>query len=1740
MAQYTYTIPPYFSQGVLTSQLQSEIDASTISSGTVIRIDTYGNDVYILFDNTLTAPDVITLNNIVNAHVPNYAYTTPSVISNVFVFRDATDQSKGFVFNGNTIPTDTIITLNVPSSSTTLVGSNSTQTLSNKSLIDASTSIVNISDSTKSIKFSAGSGTTGTSTTLASSQTVNRTLTLPNATDNIVSNAFTATLTNKTITGSTNYVGANELKTTGSPVIISSSTPPITGQVLISTSSTSAVWRSANLISGAITLQNNGSNVTGTPHSKMNFTSSQGITISASNSGSGVAAISVSVPTTTKGDLIVYNGTTNVRQPVGTNDFLLTGNSTATTGISWSPPVFKDSLFKIVNSSDSTKQIIFSSTGTTGTSTTIRAPQTANRTLTLPNATDNIVSNAFAATLTNKTITGSTNYVGANELKTTGSPVVISTAAPPVTGQVLVATSATSARWAAVSGGTNSINVQNKGTNVPSTPHTTLNFTGSGVNATNSGSGVAQINIPGLRLNNQTGNVQTLVTGNVGLDFNIASTGNVHTFNIPSASITQRGLVTTGLQFYNGPKVFVKSNSSPSYVGAASNGVTNSSSITINVPTGTTGLDMIMVCIITVRNGYRDLNNSIPYTDTRLITSPPSGWTLLSTQVNTVSYPRTIFIYVKQASFTEPSSYTWSGIQPSPSQTYTGTVTASFSGTTMTVTVVGSGALTTGQTISGTGIPGGTTITAFGSGSGGTGTYTISTSLTLSSRTVNATIPKTNMVVGGIVTFSSASAYSAIDAIATQATPNGSTHATPPLTTSVQNTIILTYYSVASSFTSWTLGAGQTQATFANNTPPPQAIGEGMTMGYFFQSSAATIGPYTATVSNDPDVGLTAILALRSSAKATVTIQANIGQSGDLLDMRDYGGNIRAGFNYDGQLFIADNTGPKSAINPNVITIVTQSPITTDYTVQVPGANTLLVGNNTVNTLTNKTITGATNYVGADELKTISTPVVVNLSQPPVAGQVLVSTSTTNAVWSTLSPVSLPYSIISQTISSDQNNYNPAGLQTATQLRITPSGATRTITGLQSYGTASTHPIAYLIISNVDTSNNLILSHQSASSTSSNRFLFDGQDIVLVPGQSIIVYYDYTSTAWRNIAASSLGTLGGTFITNGVISPATLSSDQNDYNPTGLSNASVIRLSSNTPVSITGISGGVSGRQLILLNTTSNPIQLIDSSTSSSSQNRFLLGGGGTLTLINGSVVVLIYDGVVNNWRALGGTGGTSTGGLVQSKWVEVTTNKSTTVTTWPTVNTKINAVATLPTSTLTVVSTTGYPPIGTIYIQTNANGSQAVNYTGKTTTTFTGCTGGTGSLSVGNYVWEGPNICNLASGSSGVSLPQTILYTTSSAPFPSSGTILVNTASGQQTVTYTGKFTESTTMSVTASLPTSPITVVSTSGFPTSGRAYVLTTTGYNVLSYTGRTATTFTGVTGGTGSAQINNPVHLCTTIAAGSNNVALPTSTINVVSTSGFPSSGKLIVQWLTTIAAGSNGANLPQATINVTSTTGFPTSGTLLVTSSNGQQTVTYTGRTGTTFTGCSGGTGSMSTGGSVTAYDPAAISYTGTTGTSFTGCTGGSGTMTTGQPVLAIGFTGCSGGSATTTSQALITDISTIVLQDMMGINITTNGGALIITASICGNNLTNNATVFYQVCYDGVVLRGGATRGNGGAPAGSVVIGIKLSGVPAGEHYLVVRWRVDSGTGVVYPVSNPSTGGPEQNNASLLVQEVSS
>lgn len=59
-------------------------------------------------------------------------------------------------------------------------------------------------------------------------------------------------------------------------------------------------------------------------------------------------------------------------------------------------------------------------------------------------------------------------------------------------------------------------------------------------------------------LNTQTQSTQTLVVGNEGSDFDITSNAGQHTFNLPDASSTARGVVTIGPQGFAGAKTFIE------------------------------------------------------------------------------------------------------------------------------------------------------------------------------------------------------------------------------------------------------------------------------------------------------------------------------------------------------------------------------------------------------------------------------------------------------------------------------------------------------------------------------------------------------------------------------------------------------------------------------------------------------------------------------------------------------------------------------------------------------------------------------------------------------------------------------------------------------------------------------------------------------------------------------------------------------------------------------------------------------------------------------------------------------------------------------------------------------------------------------------------------------------------------------------------------------------------------------
>jgi hypothetical protein len=116
--------------------------------------------------------------------------------------------------------------------------------------------------------------------------------------------------------------------------------------------------------------------------------------------------------------------------------------------------------------------------------------------------------------------------------------------------------------------------------------------------------------------------------------------------------------------------------------------------------------------------------------------------------------------------------------------------------------------------------------------------------------------------------------------------------------------------------------------------------------------------------------------------------------------------------------------------------------------------------------------------------------------------------------------------------------------------------------------------------------------------------------------------------------------VNGSVALSGGINPAQITANQNNYNPAGLTTASVLRLHSDASRDVTGLAGGVDGKIVSINNVGSNNIVLRNENASSTAANRFQLGIDVTLAANQG--LTIIYDSAVQRWRPLGALPSTS------------------------------------------------------------------------------------------------------------------------------------------------------------------------------------------------------------------------------------------------------------------------------------------------------------------------------------------------------------------------------------------------------------------------------------------------------------------------------------------------------------------
>ncbi|HEY6415162.1 MAG TPA: hypothetical protein VIX41_02950, partial [Acidimicrobiales bacterium] len=143
------------------------------------------------------------------------------------------------------------------------------------------------------------------------------------------------------------------------------------------------------------------------------------------------------------------------------------------------------------------------------------------------------------------------------------------------------------------------------------------------------------------------------------------------------------------------------------------------------------------------------------------------------------------------------------------------------------------------------------------------------------------TVSGIDFAVGGIQAFSGVDLTNPID-VENDANTNGTNHDTPGVTTTVNNTMLVTSHTYASS-RNWTPGtAGLTEA-FDQPSGANSATGQSISGNYQFDPTAGGTGAKRSTAAGDADRGNTHIVALRP-ASMSITIATPAGTlAGDVM-----------------------------------------------------------------------------------------------------------------------------------------------------------------------------------------------------------------------------------------------------------------------------------------------------------------------------------------------------------------------------------------------------------------------------------------------------------------------------------------------------------------------------------------------------------------------------------------------------------------------------------------------------------------------------------------------------------------------------------------------------------------------------------------------------------------------------------------------------------------------------------------
>ena len=189
--------------------------------------------------------------------------------------------------------------------------------------------------------------------------------------------------------------------------------------------------------------------------------------------------------------------------------------------------------------------------------------------------------------------------------------------------------------------------------------------------------------------------------------------------------------------------------------------------------------------------------------------------------------------------------------------------------------------------------------------------------------------------------------------------------------------------------------------------------------------------------------------------------------------------------------------------------------------------------------------------------------------------------------------------VLAATPGSNQNDYNAGSLTNLARADILRLAITAS---LKLTGLAATYDGHILTVTNASTDYLLWLENQNTASTAANRFILpNGFPAFLMPGDSITLWYDGTTTRWRVLNWATRGpAMGLTFFTDLI---------------GGTGTANLANAGGGVTVFVSG-TGAAAASSTYLANTTERPMGIIQVSSGTTTTGRAGVGDNGTSQII--------------------------------------------------------------------------------------------------------------------------------------------------------------------------------------------------------------------------------------------------------------------------------------------------------------------------------------------------------------------------------------------------------------------------------------------------------------------------------------------------------------------------------------------